>query len=549
MHFKIKTIRGNKYLYIIKNERINGKVVQTIQKSVGSADKVYELLTSTKPGRIASYSFGKPTAFLKAAEEVGLIESLNRHINRKNIDGLTPAEYLLLMIIGRSEHAHSRNVLDEYFNKSSLQFFWNPKHRLSSQNFLNYMKKLDEETIKKIELDVSRTLIRKGIKPSKLVFDTTNFYTHIEHGENLPQKSYSKEKRYDKNLIGVGLIASDHDIPFQSITYPANESDSDLFPGIIDSICERLRNIDIPAEDMTIIFDRGMNSTPNIEKALDKMHVVGSLPSSMCKELYMMPISDFDVSWENGNKHMIKARLVTGNWYNQNLVGVIRYNEMTKRKQMREWDNNKPKIFIKVEDIKSKLNREGKGRKLTEKGLINRIVDAVPKQYRSLFNYSVVKVEGKLQMEFKLIETRENEFIQSMGKTVIFTDLKNLTARQISEMYDARNRIETDIKWLKDKLLIPIKPIYVRKDGNIRAHVFLCVMGLLLYNYLLHEINDRSLSIKKLAEYLDEMRLGLLYNEKAVKKIDKSARFVIEEMGKKAAEIFSKLQLGTFIPD
>jgi transposase len=547
VHFKIKTIRGIKYLYIIKNERVNGKVVQTVQKSIGSADKVYELLTSTKSAHIASYSFGKPAAFLKAAEEVGLIDSLNKNIDRKNIDSLTPAEYLLLIIIGRSEHAHSRNVLDEYFNKSSLQFVWNPKYKLSSQNFLNYMRKLDEETIKKIELDISRTLIKKGIKPTKLVFDTTNFYTHIEHGEELPQKSHSKEKRYDKNLVGIGLIASDHDIPFQTITYPANVSDSDIFPGMIDSICERLQNIDIPAEDMTIIFDRGMNSTTNIEKALDKMHVVGSLPSSMCKELFKMPISDFKETWKNGNENAIMACHVAGNWYDQDLIGIIRYNEITKRKQMREWDNNKPKILEKVEDIKSKLNREGKGRKLTEKGLMNRIVDAVPKQYRGLFDYSVVKMEGKLQMDFKVIETRENEFIQSMGKTVIFTDMKDLTVRQISDMYDARNRIETDIKWLKDKLLIPLKPIYVRKDGKIRAHVFLCVMGLLLYNYLLHEINDGSLSIKKLAEYLDEMRLGLLYNDKIKNK--KNAQFVIEEMGKKTAEIFSKLQLGKFIPN
>ena len=96
MHFKIKTINNRKYLYVIKNERINGKVVQTIQKSVGSADKVYQLLTSNKPMHIASYSFGKPAAFIKAAEEVGLIESLNKHINRKNMAGLTPAEYLLL---------------------------------------------------------------------------------------------------------------------------------------------------------------------------------------------------------------------------------------------------------------------------------------------------------------------------------------------------------------------------------------------------------------------------------------------------------------------
>jgi transposase len=411
------------------------------------------------------------------------------------------------------------------------------------------MRKLDEETIKKIELDISRTLIKKGIKPKRLVFDTTNFYTHIEHGEELPQKSHSKEKRYDKNLVGIGLIASDHDIPFQTITYPANVSDSDIFPGIIDSICERLQNIDIPAEDMTIIFDRGMNSTPNIEKALDKMHVVGSLPSSMCKELFKMPISDFKETWKNGNENPIMACHVAGNWYDKDLIGIIRYNEVTKRKQMREWDNNKPKILGKVDEIKSKLNREGKGRKITEKGLMNRIVDAVPKQYRGLFDYSVVKVEGKLQMDFKLIETRENEFVQGMGKTVIFTDIKDLTVRQISDMYDARNRIETDIKWLKDKLLIPLKPIYVRKDRKIRAHVFLCVTGLLLYNYLLHEINDKSLSIKKLAEYLDEMRLGLIYNDKIVEKNKKNAQFVIEEMGKKTAEIFSNLQLGKFIPN
>ena len=78
MHFKIRTIKGHKYLYIIKNERIDGKVVQTVQKYIGSADQVYQLATSIKPTHIASYSFGKPDAFLKAAEEVGLVKSLNK---------------------------------------------------------------------------------------------------------------------------------------------------------------------------------------------------------------------------------------------------------------------------------------------------------------------------------------------------------------------------------------------------------------------------------------------------------------------------------------
>jgi hypothetical protein len=66
MHFKFKTISGHKYLYVIKNEQIDGKVVQTKQKYVGTADQVYDLIMEAKETRIASYSFGKPAALLKA---------------------------------------------------------------------------------------------------------------------------------------------------------------------------------------------------------------------------------------------------------------------------------------------------------------------------------------------------------------------------------------------------------------------------------------------------------------------------------------------------
>ena len=544
MHFKIKTIKGNKYLYVIKNEWIDGKVVQVIQQYVGTADQVYDLVTKNKEKKVASYSFGKTVALLKAAEEVGLIESMNKHIDRKNIKGFTPAEYLLLIIIGRSEHALSRNVLDEYFKESSLQFFMKPKHKLSSQNFLNYMEKLDEEIIRKIEIDISQTLIKKGIKPTKLTFDTTNFYTHIEDGENLPKKGFSKEKRYDKNLIGVGLTTSDRSIPFQTITYPANVPDSTLFSDLINNISERAEEIEILLEEMTIVFDRGMNSTANIKMVSDKMYVVGALPSSMCKELFEIPLPDFEEEWENGKKNIIKAHRIKGVWYEKEFIGVIKYNETTKRKQMHEWETKKVVISEKIKEIRSKLNHEGRGRKMTAKGLINRVVDAIPKQYRGLFNYNVIEKEGELQLDFSLNESREKEFYLEMGKTVVFTDKESLSTKEIADMYDSRNMIEDDIKWLKDKLLIPLKPVYVRKDVKIRAHVFLCVIGLLLYNYLLYLIDDQELTIQRLASNLEKIRMGLIYNGKE----GKNAEFVIEEMNKESAKIFTKLQLEKYIP-
>ncbi len=54
----------------------------------------------------------------------------------------------------------------------------------------------------------------------------------------------------------------------------------------------------------------------------------------------------------------------------------------------------------------------------------------------------------------------------------------------------------------------------------------------------------RRLTIQKLANNLEKIRMGLVYNRKG----EKNAEFVIEEMNKETAEIFAKLQLGKYIP-
>ena len=99
MHFKIKNIKGHKYLYLIQNQRVEGKVKQARQLCIGSPDKVYELIAQKRRLKIASFSFGKPVSLLKAADEVGLTQSLNNRIERKSMEGFTPPQYLLTIII------------------------------------------------------------------------------------------------------------------------------------------------------------------------------------------------------------------------------------------------------------------------------------------------------------------------------------------------------------------------------------------------------------------------------------------------------------------
>ena len=88
-----------------------------------------------------------------------------------------------------------------------------------------------------------------------------------------------------------------------------------------------MSSIKVSAEDIILIFDRGMNYNGNIGKAVDKIHVVGLLPASMCKNELKIPVSEYAESWKNSNGNIIKAHYVVGNWYKADLIGVVKYND------------------------------------------------------------------------------------------------------------------------------------------------------------------------------------------------------------------------------
>ena len=89
MHFKIRNIGGQKYLYLIKNRRVNGKIKQVIQKSLGTADKLYEKVTTREKPKVASFSFGKVAALIHAAEKTGFMEAAEKHTKRRKQEGLS----------------------------------------------------------------------------------------------------------------------------------------------------------------------------------------------------------------------------------------------------------------------------------------------------------------------------------------------------------------------------------------------------------------------------------------------------------------------------
>lgn len=545
MHFKIKRIHGRNYLYLIKNQRVDGKVKQVMQMYIGSADQVYQLKTKEGKPRVASFSFGKAAALLHAAQKIGFLDIIDEHIKRRDQDGLTVGQYLLLLIAGRSEGADSRRRIKDWFSTSVLQFFFQPKHALSSQNCLNYMNRLTDQVIEPIERDIAKNLIDQGFVPTRLLFDTTNEFSYIEKNTSLTRKGKSKQKRYDKNLVGLALAVTADNLPFLSSVYPGNESDSDVFVDCFNRICSRLEGLQIDCEKISLVFDRGVNSEDNVEKVLDKMHIVGSLTRTQAKEYFTkVPLDKFSFLYKNTKDHVITGyRFNEVPLFGKTFTLVVTYNPATYKRQIKTYEKQKKKILKGINTLQKKAQRKGKGRKLTMKGAINQLTQLIPSQLRGVFDYEVTKNEDNtVQIQCRVIKEKEEQRYQAFGKTAIFTDQHKWPTKQIAQVYNSKYVIEDDFKWLRKRIIIPLQPFWVWKDISIKAHVFLCVMGLLFYRYLLIELKEEQLSLPKLAELLDGIRLAV------VQENGKKAQIIIEEMTPEQARIFSKLKLDRFVP-
>ena len=116
------------------------------------------------------------------------------------------------------------------------------------------------------------------------------------------------------------------------------------------------------------------------------------------------------------------------------------------------------------------------------------------------------------------------------------------SAEQIVMTYNRKVFIEDDFHWLKDKLLIPLTPIWHRKDNHIRAHVFLCVIGLLFVRYISYKLRDLGISDEQIFRELSEIRVGLVAHDNL-----KNPQIVVEDMTPIQARIFSKLDLGRYL--
>jgi len=108
VYLEKKKIKGHTYYRAVEKKRVNGKVKRVWQQHLGSPERIAEYMRKSKElpyTKLKSFQYGKTAALLFIADELNFVETVNKHTDKKRIEGLTVGEYLLLNIIGRCDGA------------------------------------------------------------------------------------------------------------------------------------------------------------------------------------------------------------------------------------------------------------------------------------------------------------------------------------------------------------------------------------------------------------------------------------------------------------
>src|ERR1017187_2396868 len=297
-----KTLKGRTYYYARECQRVNGKpkIVKTVY--LGSLDHIIQAVTHPqeplRPQTVRLASFGDVAALFDQACQIGLIELIDAQIPKRD-QGLSVGQYLLLAAINRAAPPSSKAQLAHWYHRTVLpRLLPATTGQLSSQAFWNHMDCVTEADIAAIEQALSQRLIRQlNLSLRTLVYDGTNFFTFINTRTpaQLPARGHNKQHRGDLRQVSLGmLVSTDFHVPLFHHVYTGNQTDATAFQTVSEELAARYRQLAQGCEHITLIFDKGNNSTEAFE-TLDgsPFHFVGSLVPSQHPDLLRIPLEDF----------------------------------------------------------------------------------------------------------------------------------------------------------------------------------------------------------------------------------------------------------------
>ena len=498
LHKKMK--KGRPYYYIREIARVDGKPTVVSQVYLGSPERMLEMARGTGSDdsivKIKSEEFGALWLANLIDQEIdiaGLIDSVVP--KGKKETGPSVGEYFLYAVFNRMIDACSKRSLPDWYANTAIQHIRPVAvSELTSQRFWDKWDRVDENTLQKItDLFFQRLAALEPPASDCFLFDTTNYFTFMasDTESKLCRRGNNKEGRHWLRQVGVALlVSSDNQLPFFYQAYEGNCHDSKLFGSIVDTVIASMKNAVGTQANLTIVFDKGMNSEDNIAAIDDHpdINFITCYSPYFAPELIHTKLSKFTVADTAKNQSFkeigqsddqLLAWRTTGEFWGKERAVVVTHNPRTARKQRYGFEAKLLKLETEMFTMRAKVRkveRNWKNKKNIEERYQKLCEDLhLPKD---LYNIELEMEEGKLVMRFRKDYYRISKYCDKFGKNILITDNMDWETGQIIQASLDRYMVENSFRASKDDDLVGTMPVRHWTDSKIRCHLLTCLIAM-----------------------------------------------------------------------
>jgi transposase len=389
---------------------------------------------------------------------------------------------------------------------------------LSPQNFWNHWERLSEEQLERIaDGFFQKVQSLGGSEKEHFLFDTTNFYTYVDSQSpsELLKRGRNKAGKHRLRQVGFALITQrETGLPVYYRLYPGNHHDSRFFSEHLEEILGKLKAIAGNCSELTLIFDKGMNSLATIQRIDSEphLHFITSYSPYFAKELASIPLKHFQPL--DGDILYLET---TWEFWGQKRKVLITFNPATFTKKRYELKDKLQRLREELLELRRKY-RQGHPHWKSPEALKDHYQRLCERWHLSpdFFKLEFYTQGGRPQMAFSLKRYQVEAHLRRMAKTILVTDHQDWTPQEIHKAYTDRHIIEDQFRKAKSPFQVAFMPQYHWTDSKIRIHAFICVVALTYLTLLKNRLAKAglNLSVSSVMEELRSVRTAIYWVDK-----------------------------------
>ena len=303
----------------------------------------------------------------------------------------------------------------------------------------------------------------------------------------LAVRGKNKEGKDWLRQIGLALLVSrDSGLPFFYREYEGNCHDSKLFSRILKEVFSALKGLGAPYKELTIIFDKGMNSEVNILSIDEQkdLHFITTYSPYFAEHLIQKDLSYFSpVDTEKNKKLREEEQLLawrtSGKFWGKDRTVKVTYNPLTASKQRYNFEKKLRHLQEYLFEVRSHV-KKGKRHWKNPHEIRKRYEDFCNSLYlpKNLYQLEFDVQNGQLNMKFRKDYYQISKYIARFGKNIIITDHHDWTTDAIVRAALDRYQIEHAFRQTKASKYGNMRPIWHWTDSKIRCHILCCIIAL-----------------------------------------------------------------------